>query len=43
VTLHTGSVSALRIYQDGKETTVKPEDGQITVTLAQGDCALIVW
>ena len=43
VTLHTGNIPALRIYQDGRETTVKPENGQITVTLAQGNCALIVW
>ena len=43
VTLQTGSIQALRLYHDGKETLLQPENGEVTVVLKPGDGGFLVW
>ncbi len=43
VTLHTGSVPQLTLWQDGKQTLVNTQNGRLTLTLAPGGAALVSW
>lgn len=43
VTLHTDHDVPFWVYQDGKQTQIKAENGELTVTLEPGNCAFIVW
>lgn len=43
VTLNTGDIRKLRLYQDGKQTLLQPENGQVTVVLEPGNCGFVVW
>lgn len=43
VTLNCGSIEKLRLFKDGAETVLKPENGTVSVTLEPGNCAFVVW
>ena len=43
VTLKTNGISAIKLYKDGKETLLQPENGKITITLEYGNSAFVVW
>lgn len=43
VTLTTNGIPAVKLYKDGKETVLQAENGEITVTLAPGSCAFVIW
>jgi len=42
VTLH-GSATEMKLYKDGKESILKAEGGQVTITIEPGNCAFVVW
>lgn len=39
----SGSVKELTLWQDGKNTTLHSDNGQFTLTLPTGGCALVAW